>query len=71
MENTAIALESLDSLARILGHYGIYEKLYGQQPSQSLNSSWSLNDALLDLYVRILEYLCYLTQHLEHNTAGE
>lgn len=67
MENTTIAMESLDSLARILGHCGIYEALYGQQ---ALNASQFLNDSLVDLYVLILEYLCYLRRHLSHNTAG-
>lgn len=71
MENTLIALESLDSLARIFGHCAIYEKLYDQEESKSLDSFLSLNDALIDLYVRILEYLCYLKQHPGHNTAGE
>lgn len=67
MENTTIAMESLDSLARIFGHCGIYEKLYGQK---ALDASQSLNDSLVDLYVLILEYLCYLKRHLSHNTAG-
>lgn len=68
MESTAIAMESLDSLARILGRCGIYEELYGQKV---LDSCQSLNDALIDLYALILEYLCYLKRHLGHNTAGE
>lgn len=67
MENTAIAMESLDSLARVLGHCGIYEKLYGQQ---GLDASQSLNASLIDLYVLVLEYLCYLKRHLGHNTTG-
>lgn len=67
MECRAIAMESLDSLARILGHCAIYERLYGQQ---GLDASQCLNDALVDLYVLVLEYLCYLKRHLGHNTAG-
>lgn len=67
MENTTIAMESLESLARVLGHCGIYEKLYCHQ---GLDASKSLNNSLVDLYVSILEYLCYLKRHLGHNTAG-
>lgn len=67
MENTAIALESLDSLTRVLGHCGIYERLYGQR---GLDASQSLNDSLVDLYALVLEYLCYLKRHLGHGTAG-
>lgn len=68
MENISVAMESLDSLARILGHCSIYEKLYGQV---ALDSSKSLNPALVDLYVLILEYFCYLKRHMGHTTAGE
>lgn len=57
---------SLDSLARVLGHCGIYEKLYTHH---GLDVSESLNEALVALYVSILEYLCYLKRHLGHNTA--
>lgn len=74
MENTAIAMESLDSLARILSHCAIYEKLYGQQALgavQPLDASESLNTALVELYVLVLEYLCYLKRHLGLNTAGK
>lgn len=67
MENTEIAMESLDSLARVLGHCAIYERLYCQQ---DLDASRSLNDSLVDLYASVLEYLCYLKRHLSHNTAG-
>lgn len=69
MENTTIAFESLDSLSRILGHCGIYESLYSQ-PGQGLVASQSLIERLVDLYALLLEYLCYLKRHLEHNTAG-
>lgn len=74
MENTAIAMESLDTLARILGHCGIYEKLYGQQipsASQPLDAFEPLSGALVELYLLVLEYLCYLKRHLGHNTAGK
>lgn len=74
MENTAIAMESLDSLARILGHCGIYEKLYikdGPAAAQSLDATESLRTALVELYVVVLEYLCYLTRHLARNIAGK
>ncbi|KAL0630791.1 hypothetical protein Q9L58_010358 [Maublancomyces gigas] len=74
LENTAIAMESLDSLACILGHCGIHEKLYGKQAlgaSQSLDASESLSNALIELYILVLEYLCYLKRHLGHNAAGE
>lgn len=67
MENTAIAMESLDNLARVLAHCGIYERLYSQQ---ALDACQSLNHSLVELYVLILEYLCYLKRHLSQNTAG-
>lgn len=76
MENTAIAMESLDLLARVLGHCGIYERLYGLQAtdtldaSRSLDSAQALNNSLVDLYLLILKYLCYLKRHLSHNTTG-
>lgn len=66
MENTAIAMDSLDALARVLGHCGMYERLYSQQ---ALDATQSLNSSLVDLYVSILEYLCYLKRYLGHNTA--
>lgn len=69
MENTTIAFESLDSLSRILGHCGIYEKLYGQ-PGQGLVASQSLNQCLVDLYALLLEYLCYLKRHLGLGATG-
>lgn len=67
MENTAIAMESLENLVRVLGHCAIYEKLYCQKV---LDVSQSLNDCLVDLYALVLEYPCYLKRHLSHNTAG-
>lgn len=67
MENTAIAMESLDSLARVLAHCSIYENLYSQQ---GLDATQTLNDALVDLYAWILEYLCYLNRHFSRSTAG-
>lgn len=79
MENAAIAMESLDLLARVLSHCGIYERLYGLQEtdtlrsldaSQSLSSAPALNRFLVDLYVLILKYLCYLTRYLSQNTGN-
>lgn len=67
LENTRIAMESLESLARVLGHCSIYETLYGQQ---NLEASQSLNDSLVQLYVLVLQFLCYIRRHLSLNTAG-
>lgn len=67
MDNTRIAMESLESLARVLGHCSIYERLYCQQ---DLETSQSLNDSLVQLYVLVLQYLCYVRRHLGLNTAG-
>lgn len=67
-------MESLDSLARILGNCAIYEELYGQHApgaSPSLDAFESLSNALVELYILVLEYLCYLKRHLGHNTAGK
>lgn len=60
-------MESLESLARVLGHCSIYEKLYGQQ---DLDASQSLNDSLVHLYVLVLQFVCYVRRHLGLNTAG-
>lgn len=67
MDNTRIAMESLESLSRVLGHCSIYERLYGQQ---DLEVSQSLNDSLVQLYVLVLKFLCYVRRHLSLNTAG-
>lgn len=67
MDNTRIAMESLESLARVLGHCSIYERLYGQQ---HLEASQSLNDSLVQLYVLVLKFVCYVRRHLGLNTAG-
>lgn len=69
MENTAIATQSLGSLARVLGHCCIYERLYGQQVPV-LDAYAFLNEALINLYASTLEYLCYLKRHLEYSTGG-
>ncbi|KAL0630901.1 hypothetical protein Q9L58_010249 [Maublancomyces gigas] len=66
MDNTRIALESLDALARILGHCSIYETLY----SQDLKTSQSLNASLVRLYVLVLKFLCYIRHRLGLNTAA-
>lgn len=67
MECTAIAMESVDNLVRVLGHCAIYEKLYC---TKYLDVSQSLNDALVDLYTLVLGYLWYLKEHLSHTTPG-
>lgn len=67
MDNTRIAMESLESLARVLGHCGIYERLYGQH---DLEASQSLNDSLVQLYVLVLQFVCYVRRRLGLNTAG-
>lgn len=67
MENATIAMESLESLTRVLGHCSIYETLYGEQP---LEASQPLNDSLVKLYVLVLQFLCYIRRHLSRNTAG-
>lgn len=54
MEYKFIAMESMDSIAQSLGNCSICEKFYGQP---ALVSSKSLNPALIDLYVLILEYI--------------
>lgn len=60
-------MESLEALARILGHCSIYETLYGQQ---DLEASQSLNKSLVQLYVLVLKFLCYIRGRLSLNTAG-
>lgn len=67
LDNMRIAMESLESLTRVLGHCSIYEKLYGQQ---DLEASQSLNDSLVKLYVLVLQFVCYVRRHLGLNTAG-
>lgn len=68
MENTALAMESMDALARVLAHCGIYERLY---VAEGLDAASGLVESLVVLYVLVLQYLCYLKKHLGRNTAGE
>lgn len=67
MDHTRVAMDSLESIVRVLGHCGIYERLYSQQ---NLDASQSLNDSLLQLYVLVLQFVCYVRRHLGLNTAG-
>lgn len=67
MENTALAMDSMDALARVLAHCGIYERLY---TAEGLDAASGLEDSLVALYVLVLRYLCYLKKHLGRNTAG-
>lgn len=67
-EHRTLAMESLDSLTRVLGHCAIYESLYGQR---GLDVSQSLNDSLVALYVLILGFLCYLNRYFGQNDAGK
>lgn len=68
LENTALAMESLDALARVLANCGVYERLYG---GDDLVTAAGMQEALVALYVLVLRYLCYLKKHLGRNTAGE
>lgn len=68
MENTALAMESMHALARVLAHCAIYERLYA---AEGLDAASGLQESLVVLYVLVLQYLCYLKKHLGRNTAGE
>lgn len=68
LENTALAMESVEALARVLAHCGVYERLYG---GMHLPTAMGMQEALVALYVLVLRYLCYVKKHLSRNTAGE
>lgn len=69
MGNTTLAMESMEALARVLAHCGVYERLY---VAVDLGESGrGMEEALVVLYVRVLGCLCYLKKHLARNTAGE
>lgn len=68
MENRALAMESMDTLARVLAHCGISERLYA---AEGLDAASGLEESLVALYVLVLQYLCYFKKRLGRNTAGE
>lgn len=68
MENTEFAVKSMDALARVLAHCGIYERLY---TGHHLNATPVLEESLVTLYLLVLQYLCYLKKQQARNTAGE
>lgn len=67
MENVRMIFESLDCLVRILYRCDIYEKLY---TGRGLQATKQLNSTLVNLYVAVLEYLCYARRDISKNTTG-
>jgi hypothetical protein len=63
-----IVTESLEYLVRILSICDIYERLYSLD---NLSSTKHLNDAIINLYESIIEYLFYAKRYLEQNTFGK
>ncbi|KAI5839141.1 hypothetical protein DFP73DRAFT_222388 [Morchella snyderi] len=62
------ASESLEYLLRIIFCCEIYERLYLTR--KRLGTVQQLNTSLVELYVSILKYLCYIQKYLNKNTGG-
>ncbi|RPB12644.1 hypothetical protein P167DRAFT_574015 [Morchella conica CCBAS932] len=65
-EDMQTASESLEYLLRVLFCCDIYEKLYCET---GLLTVQPLNTSLVELYVSILEYLCYIKRFLNKDTG--